>query len=188
MSKKKAYWRLLLGRIYRCIFTYLLQPFATLFSAVLLFLAPTAKNLRKQDDDLKSITLHATSIHNVCHYNSSTPHQISLSSPHNRSDINLRSNSRKQLSSTPPGANVISRTSSRHSKSSSDGSFDTPAPSTPPHNNSGLRHSKPPNARNASVTKSRRKSGDREDKLVEDLSEAFYAKSWMCGFADAFNF
>merc|ERR1719253_64226 len=132
MSKKKAYWRLLLGRIYRCIFTYLLQPFATLFSAVLLFLAPTAKNLRKQDDDLKSITLHATSIHNVCHYNSSTPHQISLSSPHNRSDINLRSNSRKQLSSTPPGANVISRTSSRHSKSSSDGSFDTPAPSTPP--------------------------------------------------------
>jgi hypothetical protein len=27
-----------------------------------------------------------------------------------------------------------------------------------------------------------------DENVVEDLSEAFYAKSWMCGFADAFNF
>ena len=35
----------------------------------------------------------------------------------------------------------------------------------------------------------RNSSGLREGKVVtEDLSEAFYAKSWMCGFTDAFNF
>lgn len=91
-------------------------------------------------------------------------------------------NSRHRRSSTPPGAKSISRTSSRHSKSSSDGSWDTPAPSSP------TNISKPPHvARSVPVSSLRRKSG-KDEKVVEDLSEAFYAKSWMCGFADAFNF
>ena len=82
-----------------------------------------------------------------------------------------------------------SGTNSRHSKSSSDGSWDTPPPSSPPQNG-GSMHSKPPHARSMPVSKTRRNSsGLREGKVVtEDLSEAFYAKSWMCGFTDAFNF
>lgn len=47
---------------------------------------------------------------------------------------------------------------------------------------------KPPHvARSLPGSSARRKSG-KDEKVVEDLSEAFYAKSWMCGFADAFNF
>ena len=82
----------------------------------------------------------------------------------------------------------MTRTNSRHSKSSSDGSWDTPAPSSPPNNNNSP-NSKPPHARSAPVSKTRRgnKNG-KDEKVVEDLSEAFYAKSWMCGFADAFHF
>mmetsp|Transcript_23471 Transcript_23471/g.40049 ORF Transcript_23471/g.40049 Transcript_23471/m.40049 type:complete len:409 (-) Transcript_23471:17-1243(-) len=90
-------------------------------------------------------------------------------------------NSRNKRTSTPPGSNPISRTSSRHSKSSSDGSLDTPAPSSPPL----------PPPRNPSVEKGRSKNGPKDgDKVVSEsaLSEAFYAKSWMCGFADSFNF
>ena len=91
-------------------------------------------------------------------------------------------NSRHKRSSTPPGAKTISRTSSRHSKSSSDGSWDTPAPSSP------QNIMKPPHVpRSVPGSSARRKSG-KDETAIEDLSEAFYAKSWMCGFADAFNF
>jgi len=105
-------------------------------------------------------------------------------------------NSRHERASTPPGAgsnntSMISRTNSRNSKSSSDGSWDTPAPSSPPPN---LFHSKPPHSRSSPTLsgKTRKmvnKSGKKkDDNVVEDLSEAFYSKSWMCGFTDAFNF
>lgn len=90
-------------------------------------------------------------------------------------DVTPPPNSRNKRTSTPPGTSSpgnLSRTNSRHSKSSSDGSFDTPSPSSPP------TSAKPPHAKGAKK--------DRD--AVEDLSEAFYAKSWMCGFADAFNF
>lgn len=95
-------------------------------------------------------------------------------------------NSRHKRTSTPPGAiNSISRTNSRgsrHSKSSSDGSWDTPAPSSPP--------MKPPHVRSTPVSKTNRKSrsDEKASSVVADPNEAFYAKSWMCGFADAFNF
>ena len=122
-------------------------------------------------------------------------------------------NSRHKRTSTPPGAaNTISRTNSRHSKSSSDGSFDTPAPSSPPYPGmagiagsmaAGIMTSmKPPHARSTPISKTaRRKSGSRggpggdhhvgdagNGVVSGDSSEAFYAKSWMCGFTDAFNF
>eukprot|EP00578_Thalassiosira_sp_NH16_P006012 CAMPEP_0181138042 /NCGR_PEP_ID=MMETSP1071-20121207/34030_1 /TAXON_ID=35127 /ORGANISM="Thalassiosira sp., Strain NH16" /LENGTH=440 /DNA_ID=CAMNT_0023224841 /DNA_START=615 /DNA_END=1937 /DNA_ORIENTATION=- len=96
-------------------------------------------------------------------------------------------NSRHKRTSTPPGAanSISSRTNSRgsrHSKSSSDGSWDTPAPSSPP-------PTKPPHARYSSpVSKTNRKSRSEEKAVLADPNEAFYAKSWMCGFTDAFNF
>lgn len=127
------------------------------------------------------------------HHHQQSPYNSAPSSPrtsngdtgHVTPPPNTRSHKR---TSTPPGANSISRTNSRHSKSSSDGSWDTPAPSSPHSTNA-----KPPHARSAPISKSRRKissdsSGGNNDGVVEDLSEAFYAKSWMCGFADAFNF
>lgn len=83
----------------------------------------------------------------------------------------------------PPGsAGSISRTSSRHSKSSSDGSFDTPAPSSPPRG--GAPSSKPPHARSSPTSKSRQKGGGGEDKVVEIGS---YQNPWFCGFTDALN-
>ena len=117
----------------------------------------------------------------------STPQTTSSYSPRGllaSGQVTPPPNSRHKRSSTPPGAKSISRTSSRHSKSSSDGSWDTPAPSSPPN------VMKPPHVSRSmpsSSSSTRRKSG-KDEKVVEDLSEAFYAKSWMCGFADAFNF
>lgn len=112
----------------------------------------------------------------------------SPSSPRNRSTsghVTPPPNSRNRRTSTPPGvAGSISRTSSRHSKSSSDGSFDTPAPSSPPHG-AGAMHSKPPHARSSPGPKTRRKGEDRDGKVVE--SGAFYQNPWFCGFTDAFE-
>lgn len=90
----------------------------------------------------------------------------------------------KRTSAAPPGsAGSISRTSSRHSKSSSDGSFDTPAPSSPPHGG-GAHSSKPPHAR-SSPSKTRRKGGgEKEDNVVEIGS---YQNPWFCGFADSLD-
>ena len=111
------------------------------------------------------------------------------SSPRSRSSghVTPPPNSRLKRTSTPPDATNISRTNSRHSKSSSDGSWDTPAPSSPPHCGSVHSASKPPHARTP-ASKTRRNKSGKEDKVVEDLSEAVYTKSWMCGFTDAFNF
>lgn len=126
------------------------------------------------------------------HSPSSSPYKSAPSSPrsgpsssgHVTPPPNSRHNKR---TSTPPGAQPISRTSSRHSKSSSDGSWDTPAPASPPQGGAGGGHGpRPPHSRSVPVGKSRRKSGS-NDKAVTDLSVAFYAKSWMCGFADALN-
>lgn len=76
-------------------------------------------------------------------------------------------------SSSSSSPSNVSRTGSRNSRSSSDGSIDTPTPSSP--------SAKPPH-----ITV--RRKGTAEGDAVEDLSKAFYAKSWMCGFTDAFNF
>ncbi len=111
------------------------------------------------------------------------------SSPRSRSSghVTPPPNSRHKRTSTPPGASSISRTNSRHSKSSSEGSWDTPAPSSPPHGSVGGM--KPPHARSTPVSKTRRKSAKEEKTVaVDTLSEAFYSHPWMCGFADAFNF
>mmetsp|Transcript_42194 Transcript_42194/g.77124 ORF Transcript_42194/g.77124 Transcript_42194/m.77124 type:complete len:465 (+) Transcript_42194:667-2061(+) len=109
----------------------------------------------------------------------------STSSPRSSGHITPPPNSknkRNSYTSTPPGANSISRTSSRHSKSSSDGSFESPAPSSPPLAPHGRS---PP----ASGKTRRKSSGQREEKKVvtEDVlaEQAFYAKPWMCGFTDA---
>lgn len=86
-------------------------------------------------------------------------------------------NSRLRRTSTPPGAVPLVRTSSRHSKSSSDGSFGTPAPASPPYSKS---HSKPPaRGRGSQSSKARGSS---------DISEPVYKNFWMCGFTDAFKF
>ena len=121
-------------------------------------------------------------------YNNSPP-----SSPRSSRHITPPPNARQKRTSalSPEATYSTSRTNSCHSKSSSDGSWDTPAPSSPTQHDGGSMHSKPPHARSTSFSKTGRKSSgqQREDKVVtEDLSEAFYAKSWMCGFTDAFNF
>ena len=124
-------------------------------------------------------------------YQISSPHTTSApSSPPRRTasgTVTPPPNSRNhKRTSTPPGdANSIQRTGSRHSKSSSDGSWDTPAPASPPQISSGSTFLKPPHARNTPVSKTRRKSGGRDENAVEDLT---YKMPWMCGFADAFNF
>eukprot|EP00578_Thalassiosira_sp_NH16_P028708 CAMPEP_0181087970 /NCGR_PEP_ID=MMETSP1071-20121207/6544_1 /TAXON_ID=35127 /ORGANISM="Thalassiosira sp., Strain NH16" /LENGTH=407 /DNA_ID=CAMNT_0023169869 /DNA_START=429 /DNA_END=1652 /DNA_ORIENTATION=- len=83
-------------------------------------------------------------------------------------------------------SNSISPSNSRHSKSSSEGSLDTPVPSSPPHNGlSTMRSAKPP-PRNAPAPKSRRNAGrGGDDKAV--ASNAFYAKPWMNDFADSLD-
>ena len=100
--------------------------------------------------------------------------------------------SRNRHSLTPTnnyGPSTIVRTNSHRSKSSSDGSWDTPTES-PPHNT----HSKPPHAvRTAPIKMSRRKNDSRRGStgasmLDGDISEAVYTKFLMCGFTDAFNF
>lgn len=87
-------------------------------------------------------------------------------------------NSRQRRTSTPPGAVPLVRTSSRHSKSSSDESFGTPAPASPPYAKS---HSKPP-ARGRGTQSSSKARG------ASDISEPVYKNFWMCGFTDAFKF
>lgn len=102
----------------------------------------------------------------------------------NRGDVtpfpNIRTN---RCKSTPPdGATSsspsnVSRTGSRNSRSSSEESIDTPTPSSP------TNPAKPPVCRKG-IAGGKEGEGD----SVEELSMAFYAKSWMCGFTDAFNF
>lgn len=93
--------------------------------------------------------------------------------------------SRRKRSSTPPS----SADSYRHSKSSSDESWDTPTASSPPHSAEGGRSSKPPHARGTHAgSKTRRKRGKERAATEDSLSKAFYTKPWMCGFTDAFNF
>lgn len=88
-------------------------------------------------------------------------------------------NSRQSHTAITP----IKRTNSRHSKSSSDGSWESPAPSSPTHTTSGTMshgHSsnmKPPHARSKPVSTTQK----------EDKGEAVYAKPWMCQFSDAFD-
>ncbi len=106
------------------------------------------------------------------------PYQTSFATPRNRSSGNVTPppNSRhERMSTSSPGAN------SHHSKSSSDGSWETPIPSSPPH--SGTTTTKPPQARSAPITR----LGHTPGRGCE-TNEAFYAKSWMSGFSDAFNF
>jgi len=85
-------------------------------------------------------------------------------------------NSRQRRTSTPPGAVLLVRTSSRHSKSSSDGSFGTPAPASPPY---AKPHSKPP---------ARGRGTQSKTIGASDISEPVYKNFWMCGFTDAFKF
>ena len=85
-------------------------------------------------------------------------------------------NTRNKRTSTPPGRNYSPR-----SKSSSDGSWDTPTASPPGSN------SRPPHARGTGTSNSRRKSTGNKD-TAQDISEAVYTKFWMCGFTDSFNF
>jgi len=134
-------------------------------------------------------------------YNSA-PSSRHASSGHVTPPPNSRYNKR---TSTPPytsrsngssGSNSsssspISRANSRHSKSSNDGSFDTPIASSPPSSLSSPS-SKPPSHARGVVPMgklSRRKSDEKKQVAITEnsLSEAFYAKSWMCGFADSFN-
>jgi len=97
-------------------------------------------------------------------------------------DVTPPPNSRHGRTSTsPPGANTLSRTNSHHSNSSSDESWETPIPSSPP--KIGATMMKPPQARSSPISKSRCTSGSGCEK-----NEAFYAKPWMGGFSDAFNF
>lgn len=85
-------------------------------------------------------------------------------------------NTRNKRTSTPPGRNYSPR-----SKSSSDGSWDTPTASPPGSS------SRPPHARGIGASNSRRKSTEKKE-TVQDISEAVYTKFWMCGFTDSFNF
>jgi hypothetical protein len=106
------------------------------------------------------------------------PYQISSATPRNGSSghVTPPPNSRHERTSThSPGA------SSHHSKSSSDGSWETPIPVSPPR--SGATTTKPPQARSIPITKLGHASGK-----GGETNEAFYAKSWMSGFSDAFNF
>jgi len=93
---------------------------------------------------------------------------------------------RSKRTSTPPNAYAsISRTNSHRSKSSSDGSWDTPTKS-PPHGNS---HTKPPpTSRRSGKSSSTPRGGKKKSDGSSDISEAVYTKFWMCGFTDAFNF
>ncbi|KAL7466638.1 hypothetical protein ACHAXS_006933 [Conticribra weissflogii] len=93
---------------------------------------------------------------------------------------------RSKRTSTPPNAYAsISRTNSHRSKSSSDGSWDTPTKS-PPHGNS---HTKPPHtSRRPAKSSSTPRGGKKKSDGNSDISEAVYNKFWMCGFTDAFNF
>jgi len=99
--------------------------------------------------------------------------------------------------STPPGTTItpILRTNSQQSKSSSDGSYGTPSPASPPRETSTMSHNgqrlfkssmKPPtpasNARRGAVGTNRGNGGGNDDRV------STYAEPWMCGFADAFNF
>ena len=83
---------------------------------------------------------------------------------------------RKKRASTPPGRNYSPR-----SKSSSDGSWDTPTASPP-------STTRPPHARGTGASTSRRKSSSGNKETAQDISEAVYTKFWMCGFTDSFNF
>ncbi|KAL3822063.1 hypothetical protein ACHAXA_000131 [Cyclostephanos tholiformis] len=110
------------------------------------------------------------------------PYQISLATTRNRLSgrVTPTPNSwHERTSMSSPVANTLSSTNSHHSKSSSDGSWETPIPSSPPHNCATMM--KPPQARSTtSLTKLSERGGE--------TNEAFYAKSWMSGFSDAFNF
>jgi hypothetical protein len=90
-------------------------------------------------------------------------------------------NTRQRRTSTPPGEIPLVRTSSRHSKSSSDGSFGTPAPSSPP--SYAKSHLKPPPRAVSQYSKAKTKTSP-----VKDISEPVYKNFWMCGFTDAFKF
>eukprot|EP00585_Thalassiosira_rotula_P001578 CAMPEP_0196153800 /NCGR_PEP_ID=MMETSP0910-20130528/37835_1 /TAXON_ID=49265 /ORGANISM="Thalassiosira rotula, Strain GSO102" /LENGTH=409 /DNA_ID=CAMNT_0041417699 /DNA_START=546 /DNA_END=1775 /DNA_ORIENTATION=+ len=146
---------------------------------------------------------------NISPYNSapSSPHtssrHASSSSGHVTPPPNSRCNKR---TSTPPYTSTsngssgssssstsspISRTNSRHSKSSSDGSFDSPIASSPPSSLSPSSSKPPSRARCVPMRKLSRRNSDEKEQVAiteDSLSEAFYAKSWMCGFADSFNF
>ncbi|KAL3802171.1 hypothetical protein ACHAWO_007811 [Cyclotella atomus] len=113
---------------------------------------------------------------------STSPKEESRVSPYNavnpsRHDtVTPPPSNRSKRSSTPPGRNYSPR-----SKSSSDGSWDTPTASPPGSN------SRPPHSRGTGASNSRRQStGSKE--TAQDISEAVYAKFWMCGFTDSFNF
>ena len=90
-------------------------------------------------------------------------------------------NARQRRTSTPPGEIPLVRTSSRHSKSASDGSFGTPAPSSPP--SYAKSHLKPPPRAVSQYSKAKTKTSP-----VKDISEPVYKNFWMCGFTDAFKF
>lgn len=104
------------------------------------------------------------------------------SSPSRHGTVTPPPNTRNKRTSTPPGyasAPSIVRTNSHRSKSSSDGSWDTPTASPPGSNN------RPPHARH---TASNVRRGSGKGEAAQDVSEAVYTKFWMCGFTDAFNF
>lgn len=117
--------------------------------------------------------------------NNTTSSARSSSRGRNSRHVTPPPNSRHKHTSTARGvSNSISPANSRHSKSSSEGSLDTPVPSSPPHNGSSMVRSTKPPPRNAPAPKTRRNVGrGGDDKAV--TSNAFYAKPWMSGFADS---
>jgi len=108
-----------------------------------------------------------------------SPHNSAPSSPRaaSRGHTTPSTSIKTKRTNALPGANPISRMSSRHSKSSSDGSFDTPTPSSP---------SVPSHPR-ISPPSGRKGGGHHQRDNNKVVTETFYAEPWMCGFTDAFT-
>jgi len=153
---------------------------------------PQFNNSSKDENDNRKGDIHGVDFHDVGQNILDTiagrdTEENPYHSPHNSAPSSPRAASHGHTTPPPsiknkrvnalPGASPISRMSSRHSKSSSDGSFDTPTPSSP---------SIPSHPRTSPP--SGRKGGGhhlRDNKKV--VTETFYAKPWMCGFTDAFT-
>lgn len=105
-----------------------------------------------------------------------SPSPYNAANPSRHDTVTPPPSTRNKRTSTPPGRNYSPR-----SKSSSDGSWDTPT-SSPPNSNS-----RPPHARGIGASNPRRKSAGKKES-AQDITEPVYKNFWMCGFPDAFNF
>mmetsp|Transcript_1327 Transcript_1327/g.2859 ORF Transcript_1327/g.2859 Transcript_1327/m.2859 type:complete len:394 (-) Transcript_1327:153-1334(-) len=91
------------------------------------------------------------------------------------------------------GSNVasVSPTDSRHSRSSSDASWETPVPNSPNTNLGGSRmpSARPPSARPATTSRTKRNESRGNPRASPtNTGDAFYSKPWMEEFPDSFDF